>query len=413
MYQGRGGWATAASYAEKPSVSQRYPRWMNRDSAGSGHSLLRRTRLDGRWRTFVHPGTAPRLDPRGRPLQGQLVGRAVVPEDWTRPLHLPLVRAGCDARGACCSLYHHIPASPEDRERIRAVLAPEEGLDELFVEAFAGHPGALNIATVDGRCAFQQPDGLCRVQVRGGASAKPSPCSSYPAVLVACGDEWHASLRPECACIARHANEGSLLSDDPQSWANLRARFARVWEVPDRVEIDASRSLPRDEYVAWMRTSIAGLKTSFAPFDALAAAGEALGVELVEPDDAWLARVQANLARERREGDVELHHASPLRATFAWALEIVAALRGGASPEPSWSRGRSADHARRAAALASMVLHGHQLLEWRQLGPALVDLGRFLWLGRASMAIRAAEEVDPRLEALTSWIFLWRLVDWE
>ena len=386
---------------------------MNRDAAGSGHSLLRRTRLDGRWRTFVHPGTAPRLDPRGRPLQGQLVGRAVVPEDWTRPLHLPLVRAGCDSSGACCALYHHIPASPDDRARILALVPAEEAAGEFFVDAFAGHPGALNIATVDGRCAFQQPDGLCRVQVLGGAAAKPSPCLSYPAVLVACGDEWHASLRPECACLARHAVEGSLLSDDPQSWANLRARFLRVWEVPDRIVVEQDRSLPRAEYVDWMRSSIAGLTTSFAPLDALREAGARIGVELLAPDDAWLARVQSNLARERREGDVELHGASPLRASIAWAQEVLAALRGGADPEPAWSRGKSADHARRAAALATMVLHGHQLLEWRQLGPALVDLGRFLWLGRASNAIRSAEEVDPRLEALTTWIFLWRLVDWE
>ncbi len=374
---------------------------------------MRRTRLDGKWRTFIHPGTSPRLDARGRPVQGQLIGRPIVPEDRTRPLHLPLVRAGCNASGACCSMYHHIPALPSDRDRVCELFADEDGVEELFVEAFAGHPGALNIATVQGRCAFQQADGLCRIQLAGGPAAKPSPCQSYPAVLVACGDEWHASLRPECACLARHAVEGRLLSEDPQSWAELRARFLRVWMVPERVEVRDGRSLSRPEYVGWMRSSIGRLKTSFAPLDALESAGRDIDVALVRPDDAWLARVEANLQRERREGEIELHADSPLRASFVWGLEVLSALRAGADPEPTWSRGQGADHARRAATLAMMVLHGHQLLEWRQLGPALVDLGRFLWLGRASNAVRAAEEVDARLESLTTWMFLWRLVDWE
>ena len=386
---------------------------MNRDSSGSGHALIRRTRLDGTWRTFVHPGTAPRLNARGKPLQGQLVGRAVVPEDWTRPLHLPLVRAGCDAAGACCALYHHMPAAPEDRERIRGLLGEEPGFDDLFVEAFAGHPGTLNIATIEGRCAFQQADGLCRVQVLGGPGAKPTSCSSYPAVLVACGEEWHASLRPECACLARHALEGRMLSEDPQSWADLRARFLRVWSVPEEVVIAGQRSLPRDDYVGWMRATIARLSTSFHPLEALEAAGHDLGLQVGPPEDAWLARVQENLEREQREGDIELHPASPLRASFAWALDVVRALRGGLDPEPRWSRGRDGDHARRAASLATMVLHGHGLLEWRELGPAFTDLWRFLWLARASHALRGPEVDDGCLESLTTWIFLWRLVDWE
>jgi hypothetical protein len=385
---------------------------VNRDTSGSGHALVRRTRLDGRWRTFVHPGTPPRLDPRGRPLQGQLIGRAVVPADGTRPLHLPLVQAACDARGACCALYHHVPASPEDRERIRGVLGGEDGFDDLFVEAFAGHPGSLNIATVEGRCAFQQPDGLCRVQVLGGPGAKPTSCSVYPAVLVACGEEWHASLRPECACLARHAVEGRMLSEDPQAWADLRARFARVWEVPDVVVIEGDRVLSRGAYVEWMRRSIARLSTSFEPLVALAEAGREIGVETAAPDAAWLDAVARDLAREQREGDIELHPDSPLRATFAWAREVFDALRAGADPEPRWSKGRAADHARRMASLATMTLHGHALLEWRELGPALIDLRRFLWLGRASNAVRPAEDADPRLESLTAWIFLWRLVEW-
>jgi hypothetical protein len=384
---------------------------VNRDSSGSGQALIRRTRLHGRWRTFVHPGTSPRLDAHGRPIMGQLVGRKVVEEDAIRPLHLPLLRAGCNSGGACCGMYHHIPATSADRDRVLALLG--EGEADLFVEAFKGHPDALNIATVNGRCGFQQDDGFCRIQVAGGAAAKPMSCLSYPAVLVSCGEEWHASVRPECACVARHANEGRLLSDDPRSWAELKARFLRVWDVPEVIVIDGVRTLERAAYVDWMRLAMAKLKTSFEPLEALHRAGQEIGVETTPPDEAWLDRVERNLVRELKEGEVELHADSPLRASFVWALEVFRALRAGTDPEPRWSKGRKADQARRMASVAALVLHGHQLLEWRELGPTLVDLSRFLWLGRASNAVRPAEDVDSRLESITTWIFLWRLVDWE
>ncbi len=358
----------------------------------------------------MHPGTPPRLDARGRVLMGQLVGRPVEPLDWLRPIHLPLVRGGCDGGGACCSMYHHIPATPVDRERIAAVL--DEDVDELFVEAFTGYPGSLNIVTVDGRCAFQQPDNLCRLQVVGGPEAKPTSCLSYPSVLVACGEEWHASLRPECACAARHAVEGKLLPDEPRVWAELRSRFARVWQVPETIVIEGDRTMPRHEYVAWMRRTMARLKTTFEPLEALREAGEEIGVETSPPDEAWNGFVERNLERELREGRIELHADSPLLATFNWALEVFRGLRAGVDPDPKWSKGRSGDHARRTATVAMMLLHGHQLLEWRELGPTLADMSRFLWLGRASNAVKPAEEADPRLEAVTSWVFLWRLVDW-
>lgn len=391
---------------------------MPRERAGSALPLVRRSWLDGRWRRFVHPGSGARLDPSGRAVQGQLVGRATTPADLAAPLHLPLLRAGCDASGACCALYHHIPASTEDRDRILTVLSDWEGPgrpEDLFVQAFAGAGGALgevlNIAKVQGRCALQRSDGLCRVQLAAGADAKPAPCQAYPAVLIACGDEWHASLRPECACLARHAIEGALLPDAPEPWVQLRAVLPRIWAVPDEVVIDADSSLPRDEYVAWMRRGVGALKTSFDPLQTLAELAVTLDVDLAEADDDWLRSLLPTLDREVAEADLELHRDSPLRALLTWGRDAVLGLLEGA-PQARFSRGRESDHGRRAASLAAFVLHGHLLLEWPELGPALGDLRRFLWLARHGEAIAPIAERDVRLEPITAALFLQRHVEW-
>ncbi len=366
----------------------------------------------------MHPGSGARIDSSGHVVQGQLVGRRTTPADLAAPLHLPLLKAGCDARGACCSLYHHIPASTEDRDRMLAVLPEWTGPgapEDLFVKAFAGSSGELgemlNIAKVDGRCALQQADGLCRVQLAAGSDAKPAPCQAYPAVLVACGDEWHASLRPECACLARHAIEGTALPDAPEPWVQLRSLLPRVWAVPDTVIIEGTRAIPRADYVAWMRAGVGALKTSFTPLEALETLAEELGVELEEPGPDWLNSLLPTLEREVVEAEAELHDDSPLRHLVTWARDVVLALLADAAPK-RFSRGREADFGRCSGSLAAFVLHGHLLLEWPELGPALADLHRFLWLARRGEAVDSVTERDPRLEPITAALFLQRHVDW-
>ncbi|MCP4872095.1 MAG: YkgJ family cysteine cluster protein [Proteobacteria bacterium] len=406
------------------------------ERGGSGLGLVRRAWWDGELKEFVHPadgsaaierspGTSTaglRAEPvpiarteGGQPLQGQLIGRPVIPADGTRPLHLPMLKAHCDGSGACCASYHHMPTTSEDAARIRAVMKDRwEGpvpLDDVFYPAFDEAPeGPLNVVEVDGGCAFLEDDGRCAVHAAGGAEAKPLGCRAFPAVLVACGEEWHASLRSECACMERYATSGAPLHADPQSWANLRAGFVRVWCVPDTVKIDAERSLPRDDYVNWMRGTVASLSKSFDPVEVLMDAESAMGLSPGAGDGAWLASVAETLEAELPELERTHPPGSAYRAAIEWGAETARGLVEDPSAETGWGRGMAQHQGRVGCQLATSVLHGHTLLEQPLLGPALTELRRILWLGLHAAAVRPAREVDGRLESMTAWIFLWRNV---
>ena len=351
-------------------------------------------------------------------MRGQLVGRAVVPEDATRPIHVPLLRASCDGSGACCSLFHHVPATGQDALDIGELLAEDwDGpvpLDQLFYPAFDGYPEPLNVLEVEGDCGFLDEEGLCRIQAAGGAQAKPQSCLAFPAELVACGDQWHASLRPECACIARTAVSGAPLQSDPTTWAALRTTLLRVWEVPETVRIDEARSISRDDYLDWMRRTMAALKTTFSPLTALSGAVQELtGAPLPErPPAGWLGSIADDLeatAESLRDSHPET---GAYRRAVEWGGACARALHDGADPKPPWRRGLSQHQARLMASVAGLLLHGHALLHYPLLGRAAADMTWLLWLARASCAVRAPEEVDARLEANTTWVFLWRHVGW-
>lgn len=411
-----------------------YPAPVKRDEPG-GLPLVRRALWGGQLREFVHPpdgsppterevgtigqGPPPRPStPAGPAVRGQLVGRAVVPEDATRPIHVPLLRASCDGSGACCSLFHHVPATRQDAAEITALLRESWSgpvpLDQLFYPAFDGYTEPLNVVEVEGDCGFLDEQGLCRVHAAGGAQAKPQSCLAFPAELVACGDQWHASLRPECACIARTAVSGTPLQADPHTWAALRTTLVRVWEVPEQVAIDPERSISRDDYLAWMRGTMAALKTTFKPLHALAGAVQELTGAAVplRPPQAWLASIADDLegtAARLRDSHPDT---GAYRRAVEWGARCARALHDGADPEPPWGRGLRQHRSRLVASVAGLLLHGHALLHYPWLGRAAADMTWLLWLARASCAVQPPDEVDPRLEANTAWVFLWKHVGW-
>jgi hypothetical protein len=303
----------------------------------------------------------------------------------------------------------------DDATRIRALLAGRwegrVGLDEVFYPAFDDAPeGPLNVVEVDGGCAFLETDGRCAVHTAGGAEAKPLGCRAFPAVLVACGDEWHASLRPECACLARYAMTGMELHADPTSWAVLRSGFVRVWEVPDEVTIEEGRSWPRPQYVTWMRGLLGQLARSFDPVETLRRAEEGMGRSTQDGDAAWLAQVIATLELELPEVARTHPPSSPFRRVIQWGHEVATGVLAAPDTRPPWGKGLAQHQGRIGCQIATAVLHGHLLLEQPRLGPALSELRRILWLGRAAAGIRPAEAADPRLESWTAWVFLWRNV---
>jgi Fe-S-cluster containining protein len=425
---------------------------MSRDPRGSRLPLVRRVWEDGRAREFVHPadGSDPferepgageaefQLPPTRQPprIQGQLLGRRVEAADADRPIHLPLLRASCTAAGACCGLYHHIPSTGEDRKRALAVLA--ESWDRPFPVSQASYPafdaypdGPFNMLEFHGSCAFLGDDGLCRIHAAAGPQAKPQSCLAYPAVLVACGNEWHGSLRPECACLARTALEGQPLQDDPGSWVGLRSLLTTVWELPRFVRLEARTrgagsaeaavsqggavpGIARDEYLDWMRGTMAALKADGAdPVDVLWGAAWALGQTAGDatPPRPWIERVASTMRRSARRASLTHGRESPYRTTLLWAAGLMDELerRDPATLPLSWP----GDAAPRAASLAALLLHGHALLEHPALLPALAEMQRVFWLARAAWNLRPAEDADRRLESTSSWIFLWRNVEWD
>lgn len=349
-------------------------------------------------------------DGRGGSLQGQLVGRAVRPEDAALPLHLPMLRAACDGSGSCCSQYLQVPATAEDRDRIVEVVGPvwrgRPTLDLFRPAPPPAPPEMLNIAEMGGRCAFQQDDGLCAVHAAAGPMAKPQPCLAYPAVLTVCGDEWHASLRTECACLARSAMTGVPLSADPEPWVLLRSMLVRVWSVPETVCVEGDRRIDRADYVTWMRNALARMTTTFEPLAALREAGAELGLSAdLPPPSRWLRELATAAATKRAEA-AERDPTSGYRVAIEWGARIAAALADGADSAPGWSRGRAQHHARMLASVATAHLHGHGLLQARTLQDGFEQLVRLLWLATASEALEPARQADPRFESVTTWVFL-------
>ena len=399
--------------------------------------LVRRVFSENQVREFVHPmdGSTPAerpvcsvspqscdsLLPHPPESSGQLIWQEVSEDLCDLPIHLPLLKASCDGSGACCGLHHHVPVTADERARIFEVLGTDwqapAPLDVLVHRAYdSGADDSFNIASVNGSCAFFRGDGLCELHVRGGALAKPMACRSFPSQLVLCGEEWHASLRPECACLQRTAIEGSALQHDPQSWVSLRSHQRWVASVPDALCLSSTQQISRTRYLSWLRELIAALKTSFEPIAVVRHAATTLAADVASlstgderPPQAWIEQKCAWLESSMVSQGSAWDDGSDYVVAMNWALRAVRQISSDLSIDgPLWSRGRSRDWNRRQASLLSLFLHGHGLLEGKQLLGCTQDLGHFAWLARASNAVSPVEDESPRLESMTLWMFLWR-----
>jgi hypothetical protein len=375
--------------------------------------LVRRVFSGNEVREFVHPidGSTPAERPpysvspqscvpfsvHPPEIPGQLVWVEVTEELCELPIHLPLLKASCDGSGACCGLHHHVPVTDDERVKILEVLGSDweapAPLDVLVHRAYDSG--------------------------RGGPLAKPMACRSFPSQLVLCGEEWHASLRPECACLQRTAIEGSALQNDPQSWVSLRSYQRWVASVPEQLCLSSTQQMSRALYLSWLRELIASLKTSFEPIAVVRHAASTLGAELASfslgderPPQAWIEQVCDWLEFWAGSLGGAWDSRSDYALAIHWALRAVRQISTDPSIGlPSWSRGRSRDWNRRQGSLISLFLHGHGLLEDKQLLRSTQELGHFSWLARASNAVSPAEDESPTLESMTLWMFLWRTLD--
>jgi len=236
-------------------------------------------------------------------------------------------------------------------------------------------------------------------------------------MLVLCGEEWHASLLPECACLQRTAIEGRALQYDSESWVSLRSHQRWVAAVPAQLSLSAGRQLSRESYLRWLRELIAVLQSSFDPIAAIREAAALLGSDDAvqssddndRPPQIWLEEICVWLEAWLDSLGDAWGSRSVYAQGMSWALHVARELASDPSIEsPSWSKGRSRDWNRRQASLLSLFLHGHGLLGEDHLLVAVEDLGHLAWLARASNAVCAVEAQEPRLESMTLWMFLRR-----
>lgn len=334
-----------------------------------------------------------------------------------RPLDvLPGFTLVCDGSGSCCRFYGSVAFSPSEARRAQAIaedvrlpiaprdlFTPSSGaqLDEHDVRA---------VAQIDGRCAFLEGDGLCLLHRRGGAEAKPFPCSFYPALLMDDGESVRVSLGPECACIFASAGRSDGVPLVPRAARTLGDLdpVVATMRVPNPVPLSARSTASRSELSCWSTALVGALARTDA--DALAL--------------AWtLASSMAEHGLDLSALDRALAHPSlPDRASLApWIASLREHAERAASTAESWRGG--SDLSRRVARWIADALcvadlsalsrsasdpaserfylralaHGHRLaIEGRTLEHGLFDRATRILAARAMAAIAPPSDTSAR-----------------
>lgn len=115
------------------------------------------------------------------------------------------LRHRCDGTGGCCEGHRIGPLDDAFRERLPDVLEalgdprPVEGPGGVVeVGEIEGRTVAWLRAREDGRCAFLEDGGGCRIHGALGAAAKPLVCRLFPAVFVRTEDGVRVGVTPRC-----------------------------------------------------------------------------------------------------------------------------------------------------------------------------------------------------------------------
>lgn len=231
----------------------------------------------------------PEADPEARPIPDAVVG-------------LPGFELRCDGSGTCCRLYPTTTFLPLDVARARSacpdVLDGGHHPERVFTPiASSSAPSweARAVAMVDGRCAYLDGDGSCRIHVVAGASQKPNGCRSFPMRFVSDGEAVVVAPAPECRCVFTSPRVNGAA-------AIVRPGDASVIEhVGDDVRVDEATSWSRDTYLSWARRTASLLEDETDGVTALWDLAEALSPSRV-PITHWVDRL-----RERVERHVEKH----------------------------------------------------------------------------------------------------------
>lgn len=181
-----------------------------------------------------------------------------------RPLErLPDHRFACSGRGACCRQYASIVVTREDLVRARRAglrALPGDPAEERVVTPLAGSiaGGRYAMTLVDGVCLQLEAEARCGLHVRGGSSAKPVGCRTFPAALVDDGETLRVALGLECDCAFDRASaDGRPLLPDAATTDDLVDLPIR--RLPQAISFTETSSLTPAELRRWADAARAAL----------------------------------------------------------------------------------------------------------------------------------------------------------
>jgi lysine-N-methylase len=175
---------------------------------------------------------------------------------------LPGFALRCDGSGTCCRLYPTTTFLPLDVARARAlcpdVLDGAHHPERVFTpitssSARSWEPRAVTMN--DGRCAYLDGEGSCRVHAAGSEELKPGGCRLFPMRFVDDGTCVRVAPAPECRCV---------FTSPPTGGAAAEPIVPDAATVVERVEnvlrVDERTSWPRARYLAWSADALERLQ---------------------------------------------------------------------------------------------------------------------------------------------------------
>lgn len=254
-------------------------------------------------------------------------------------------------------------------------------IERLMMPERGSAPCAIKVPSLrNGACAFLDEEGWCGIHSRGGHEAKPLGCQQFPVRYCDDGREIRATLVPECACVLVEPEGASESIVGEHREAEDLSSTVAVDEVPAEVELTASRTVPRQEFLEWFDDH----PRDTWPEDLatwLWSKADELD-ERAQTPQSWMSRLeehaQARLALESRWRDP----ADTSMLTLRW---IVLAAATGQTLGPG--EGRPAEIERRYLSLLFWGYAGVGKLPWSS---CLRDRATRIWVARSMHELREA-----------------------
>ncbi|MCX7011609.1 MAG: hypothetical protein NTW86_03415, partial [Candidatus Sumerlaeota bacterium] len=163
----------------------------------------------------------------------------------------PGARWSCHNSTCCCRQFPEFPATGEDVERIAALprerIAPGLSSEQPWFHKSVERPDQVVLATIQGRCCFLTPEGLCAIHAQFGAEAKPIPCREFPFLFTRGPDGVYVGLAFSCPSVIR--NEGQPVEEHASWLGELYPSAFAVRSLPERIELSHGLPLEWDDYL--------------------------------------------------------------------------------------------------------------------------------------------------------------------